>query len=129
MTASHTTPRTPITRRADRADERIRLIEEAILLIRGEWPAAACGLYETVNRATGLIIGPPKALDAAIEKTLSEALGLVRGLYGEEAEVDVRRLAAIPLETERMSRSRNAPFRRRVHFPHLPHRRAHARAG
>ena len=34
-----------------------------MLLIRGEWPGVACGLCETVNRATGLIITPRGALD------------------------------------------------------------------
>lgn len=55
METSDIAPSTPITSRADRTDERVRLIEEAVLLIRGEWPAVASGLCESVNRAAGLI--------------------------------------------------------------------------
>jgi hypothetical protein len=95
MAALDTTRRTPITSRADRSDERIRLIEEAVLLIRGEWPALACGLCETVNRETGMIIGSPGALDAAIEEAAAEAMRVVDTLYGPDAAAAVRRRAAL----------------------------------
>jgi len=87
-------PRTPIGSKADRSDPRVRLIEEAVLLIRGEWPAAACGLCETVNRETGLIIAAPGALDRAIGRTADEAMRLVEALYGGAAAEEIRRLAA-----------------------------------
>ena len=89
-----TAQRTPITSRADRSDERIRLIEEAVLLIRGEWPAVACGLCELVNREAGFVITPREALDEAIEKTAEEAMRVVERLYGHDAALEVRRRAA-----------------------------------
>jgi hypothetical protein len=79
----------------DRSDERIRLIEEAVLLIRGEWPAVACGLCERVNRETGLIITPRNALDQAIEETADEAIRVVEGLYGHDAARQVQRRATV----------------------------------
>src|SRR5690349_17168346 len=66
--------RTPITKRADRGDERVRQIEEAVLLMRGEWPAAATGLCETVNRVAGPSLAPRGELDETIERTADEAL-------------------------------------------------------
>jgi hypothetical protein len=95
MAAADTAPRTPLSTRVDRSDERIRLIEEAVLLIRGEWPAVACGLCEMVNRETGLIITLPDALDQAIEETAEEAMGIVERLYGRDAAVEVRRRAGV----------------------------------
>lgn len=87
-------PRTPITRRADRGDARIRFLEEAVLLIRGEWPAAACGLCETVNRSFGLILGRPRDLEESLSRTTTEASRLVEALYGPRALAEVRRLTA-----------------------------------
>ena len=103
-----TTSRTPLTSRADRGDERVRLIEEAVLLIRGEWPGVACGLCETVNRATGLIITPRGALDETIERTAGEAIRVVEGLYGHEAAFEVRRLA-LSIRTPREPQPCTAP--------------------
>lgn len=114
--------RTPITSRVDRNDGRIRMIEEAVLLIRGEWPAVACGLCETVNRATGLIIAPPKALDETIEKTAKEAERVVEALFGHDATLEVRRLAAVGRDSATPS-ARRAHRRRRVHLPSPSHRR------
>ncbi len=37
-------PRTPITAKADRSDRQVRLLEEAIVMLRGHWPGAATGL-------------------------------------------------------------------------------------
>ena len=86
-------PRTPITRRADRGDLRIRFLEEAVLLIRGEWPAAACGICETINRSYGLILARPRDLEDAISRTTVEASHLVEALYGSEALAEVERLS------------------------------------
>lgn len=49
MATSDITRLTPITTRADRHDERVRLIEESVLLLRGDWPAVATGLCESIN--------------------------------------------------------------------------------
>ena len=46
-------PRTPITAKADRSDCRVRLLEEAILMLRGQWPSAATGLCMSVNSLYG----------------------------------------------------------------------------
>lgn len=94
MATSETTRITPITSRADRRDERVRLIEESVLLIRGEWPAVATGLCESINHAAGLVFPSPRALDEAIRETSGESLRLVRHLYGDEAMSEVQRLAA-----------------------------------
>lgn len=87
-------PRTPISRRADRGDPRIRFLEEAVLLIRGDWPATACGLCETVNRAHGLIFARPRELDHLVSTAADEASRLVEALYGPEDLDALRRLAA-----------------------------------
>lgn len=123
MATTEINRRTPITSRVDRSDGRIRMIEEAVLLIRGEWPAVACGLCETVNRATGLIVAPPKALDETIEQTAGEAERLVEALYGHEAILDVKRLAAVGQDSEGTSAPHRAFPRRRVRLPAPSHRR------
>jgi hypothetical protein len=82
----------------DRSDERIRLIEEAVLLIRGEWQSVAYGLCERVNRETGWIITQTDALDRTIEETADEAMRVVERLYGHEAAVQVKRRAAAQLD-------------------------------
>ena len=94
MAISELTPTTPLTGRADRHDERVRLIEESILLIRGDWPAVATGLCESVNRAAGLLFPTTRELDEAIETTSQESLRLVEQLYGCDAAAEVQRLAA-----------------------------------
>lgn len=94
MAISDISPRTPLTTRADRADERVRLIEEAVLLIRGEWPAVAGGLCDSVNRSAGLFFPPPRELDEAIQRTSKESLRVVEELYGHRSALEVMRLAA-----------------------------------
>lgn len=122
MNVTEPTPITPLSTRADRADERVRLIEESVLAIRGDWPAVAIGLCERVNRAVGLIVSTPGELDATIGKTCDEALRLVEDLYGQEAVQEVRRLAARDPQVHHGRRDRHSPRR-----PHLPwHRRRHA---
>jgi hypothetical protein len=76
---------TPLTGKADRADPRVRLIEEAVLLVRGEWPAVADGLCESVNRAAGLLFVQARELDEAIRRTAEEAARVVERLYGADA--------------------------------------------
>ena len=115
---------TPITGRADRGDERVRLIEEAVLLIRGEWPAVAGGLCESVNRASGPI-SRASELQGAIQETSEEAMRVVDSLDGHEAALEVRRLALAggdrqaPAEVARASHGR----RFRLRSPIRPHGR------
>jgi len=125
MASSEFTPTTPLTSRADRHDERVRLIEESILLIRGDWPAVATGLCESVNRAAGLLFPTTRELDEAIEMTSQESLRLVEQLYGCDAAADVQRLAAA--DSNPALRSMGAGRQRRLHLPgHQRRVRAHA---
>jgi len=126
METSEITRTTPITSRADRRDERVRLIEESVLLIRGDWPAVAAGLCESVNRAAGLFFPTTRELDLAIRRTSQESLRLVERLYGHEATVEVQRLAAN--STDPGGRPvEEAERRRHVHLPGRQRRiRAHA---
>lgn len=100
MAASDTIRTTPITAKADRRDERVRLIEESVLLIRGEWPAVASGLCESINRAAGLVFTSRRTLEEAVRETSRESLRLVESLYGDEAVAEVQRLAAAGREPE-----------------------------
>ena len=93
MAVSDTAPRTPLTTKADRSDERVRLIEEAVLQIRGEWPALACGLCEMVNRESGFLLAPAESLDRAISETADEAVRVVDAIYGHDAVLEVQRRA------------------------------------
>ncbi len=123
MSASAIGRSTPITSRANRGDERVRLLEEAILLIRGDWPAVAYGLCESVNRASGLVFASPKALHEAVEETASEALRLVEGLYGRDAVLNLKRDAEIgPEPTIPTASPRGTPPRARTR-PHTHSRR------
>jgi hypothetical protein len=127
MAGLDTTPITPITTKADRRDERVRLIEESVLLMRGDWPALTTGLCESVNRAAGLLFPSKQSLEDAIRETSRESLGLVERLYGDAAVAEVQSRAAVGRDEER-DRIDESPSRRGIH---LPRRRARvqARAG
>lgn len=127
MSGSDSTPITPITTKADRRDERVRLIEESVLLMRGEWPAVATGLCESVNRAAGLLFPSTAALEDAIRETSRESLGLVERLYGEEALADVQSRAAAGRSADH-HRVERSPNRRGIHL-HRPRRRVQAHTG
>lgn len=133
MRATIDTPKTPISSKADRSDERVRLIEEAVLLMRGEWPAAAAGICETVNRATG-IFSPAEELEAAIDEAGGEAERLVERLYGREALLEVRGLAAAGSERWAVTTSeadaprRDHGGRRRLRLPSRSPQPVRARA-
>ncbi|MBS1845572.1 MAG: hypothetical protein JST53_14240 [Actinobacteria bacterium] len=114
MAIRHTPRTTPLSDRVDRADERVRLIEEAVLLIRGDWPAIATGLCERVNSSVGLIFSTPGQLDEAIRDTSAEAMLLVQELYGHEGVAQVERMAAIA-EPPAPVRARPRP-RHRLHL-------------
>lgn len=90
MATQQIAPSTPLTRKADRGDERVRLIEESVLLIRGEWPAVAAGLCDSVNRAAGFVFTPAGELEEAISHTSEEAVRLVERLYGPEVSRALR---------------------------------------
>jgi hypothetical protein len=126
MPATDTIRMTPLSSRADRRDERVRLIEESVLLLRGDWPGIGIGLCERVNRAVGLLISTPRELDEAIRETCEESLGLVQHLYGPDAVLEVKRLAARS-EEPALGAARTSR-RRRLHLPR-PHRRIRAHAG
>jgi hypothetical protein len=93
MTTKELAPRTPITARADRSDRRVRLLEEAILQLRGQWPTAATGLCMSVNSIFGFRFGGKEARQEQIEESLDEALRLVEALYGPSAVTEVYRRA------------------------------------
>lgn len=128
MAISELTPTTPLTSRADRHDERVRLIEESILLIRGDWPAVATGLCESVNRAAGLLFPTTRELDEAIETTSQESLRLVEQLYGCDAAAEVQRLAAALSEPARPRRWRPVSAARRGRGARRGRRPARSRA-
>jgi hypothetical protein len=94
MALKERAPLTAITGRADRNDYRVRLLEEAIVELRGELPAAVYGLTETVNRAYGFHFARRGEREDALREATEEALLLVEDLYGQEAVVEVRRRAA-----------------------------------
>ncbi len=86
---------TPLTPKADRADPNVRLFEEAVLRIRGRWPATATGLCTDVNRLYGFGFGLNGAADRErmLENRTAEALRLVEALYGPATLAEVRRAA------------------------------------
>ena len=114
MATQHISQTTPLSSRVDRGDERVRLIEEAVLLIRGDWPAIATGLCERVNSSVGMIFSTPRELDEAIRDTSAEAMLLVRELYGEDGVAQVEGMAAIA-ETPAPVRAHSRP-RHRLHL-------------
>ena len=94
MSTQAIAPRTPITPKADRSDRRVRLLEEAVLQLRGQWPAAATGLCMSVNSTFGFTLGGGKAArQEQIEESVDEALRLVEALYGPTAVTEVYRRA------------------------------------
>ena len=94
MTTQIAAPRTPITPKADRSDRRVRLLEEAVLVLRGQWPAAATGMCMSVNTLFGFTLARhEEEREETIEASTEEALRLVEALYGPEAVNDVYRRA------------------------------------
>jgi hypothetical protein len=104
MAAKDTIRMTPLTSKADRDDVRVRLIEEAVLLIRGEWPAVADGLCESVNRAAGFF-APARELEDAIERTAAEAARVVERLYGPDSVRALRAAASVPVPAPQPDRA------------------------
>jgi hypothetical protein len=85
MSAQTLAPRTPITAKADRSDCRVRLLEEAVLILRGQWPSAATGLCMSVNSLYGFTLTGKQARRRMIDESVAEALRLVETLYGPSA--------------------------------------------
>jgi hypothetical protein len=94
MAVKEQMPITALTGRADRGDPRVRVLEEAILELRGDLPATASGLTETVNRAFRFGFARGDEREDALRETTEEALRLVEELYGSETVRDVQRRAA-----------------------------------
>jgi hypothetical protein len=84
---------TPLTPKADRSNPKVRLFEEAILRVRGRWPATATGLCTEINRLFGFGLGGKAAREQLIESRVEEALRLVEALYGPATVEEVRRSA------------------------------------
>jgi hypothetical protein len=86
---------TPLSPKADRSDPTIRLFEEAVLRLRGRWPATATGLCTDVNRlfGFGFGLGGTASRDRMLENRTAEALHLVEALYGPATAEEVRRSA------------------------------------
>ena len=82
-------PSTPITAKADRSDRRIRLLEEAVLMLRGKWPSAATGLCMSVNSLYGFTLTGKQARRRMVNESVAEALRLVEALYGANAIAEV----------------------------------------
>ena len=106
-------PLTPLTPKADRSNHSVRLFEEAVLRLRGRWPATATGLCTDVNR--GFAFGGG-ARERIIESHLDETLRLVEALYGPATVEEVRRTASAgpPRAAKRAPAASDRPERLRV---------------
>jgi glutamate dehydrogenase/leucine dehydrogenase len=93
MSAHTIAPRTPITAKADRSHREIRLLEEAILMIRGQWPAAATGICMSFNTLFGFSLGGARDRQRLVDENVEEVLRLVEALYGKAAVDEVYRRA------------------------------------
>jgi hypothetical protein len=93
MSTQTVAPRTPITPKADRSDRRVRLLEEAVLMLRGQWPTAATGMCMSVNSLYGFTLSDGESRREMIEESTEEALRLVKALYGPAAVTEVYRRA------------------------------------
>src|SRR5205809_5265462 len=89
------TQRTP---KANRTDPKVRLFEEAILRLRGRWPAMATALCTDLNRLYGFGIGGKAVRERLVESRVEETLRLVEALYGPAKADEVRRSAQRPIE-------------------------------
>jgi hypothetical protein len=93
MSTDTLAPSTPITPKADRSDPRVRLLEEAVLELRGEWPTASTGLCMKVNSLYGFSLNDRGARQEQISECVDEALRLVEALGGPAAVAEVYRRA------------------------------------
>jgi hypothetical protein len=93
MSTHALSPSTPITPKADRSDRQVRVLEEAIIMLRGQWPAAATGICMSVNSLFGFTLTGRRARKRMVDENVAEALRLVRALYGDAAVSEVHRRA------------------------------------
>jgi hypothetical protein len=93
MSTHAISPRTPITAKADRTDPEVRLLEEAIIMLRGQWPAAATGICMSVNTLFGFSLTGRRDRERLVDENVAEALRLVEALYGKSAVDEVYRRA------------------------------------
>src|SRR5438270_391678 len=96
MDEKSATPQTPLTARADRSRQEVRLFEETVVALRGRWPATATGLCMSANPLFGFSIGGGADRDRAFTARVEEAQRLLRELEGPDAVERVRRLANRP---------------------------------
>jgi hypothetical protein len=89
MSAQTLAPRTPITAKADRSESQVRLLEEAVLMLRGQWPSAATGLCMSVNSLYGFTLTGKQARRRMIDESVDEALRLVEALCSPNAVSEV----------------------------------------
>ena len=104
MSAQTLPPSTPITPKADRSDRRIRLLEEAVLMLRGQWPSAATGLCMSVNSLYGFTLTGKQARRRMVNESVAEALRLVEALYGTNAIAEVYQRATADQPDRRPTR-------------------------
>jgi hypothetical protein len=92
--STHTlSPSTPITAKADRSHREIRVLEEAIVMLRGQWPAAATGICMSINTLFGFSLVRRRDRQRMVDENVAEALRLVEALYGKGAVAEVHRRA------------------------------------
>ncbi len=121
MSHNRTIQLTPLTPKADRSNPTIRLFEEAVLRIRGRWPATATGLCTDVNRLYGFGFGlnGTAGRERMLESRTAEALRLVEALWGPAALAEVRSAAEseepapTPASIDRHARRRRGRTRSR----------------
>ena len=94
MAGKSSSPQTPLTSRADRSRRDVRLFEEAVLALRGRWPATATGLCMSVNALFGFRLGDSVAQERIFRTRVEEALRLLEALEGAAAVERVRRWSA-----------------------------------
>jgi len=109
MPAQTLAPSTPITPKADRSDRRIRMLEEAVLMLRGQWPSAATGLCMSVNSLYGFTLTGKQARRRMVNESVAEALRLVEALYGANAIAEVYQRATADEQDQRLSRRPTPP--------------------
>ena len=88
-------PITALTAKADRSDRRVRVLEEAILMLRGQWPAAATGMCMSLNSLFGFTLTGRANRERIVDENVAEALRLVEALYGKTAVTEVYRRAGV----------------------------------
>ncbi len=110
MITKTVSPLTPLSVRADRSSPDVRIFEEAVIALRGRWPATATGLCVEANALFGFSLsrGTPGAQERAFRACVDEALRLLEALDGPSAVERVRSLASREPEDRHTARARRA---------------------